>query len=85
MQGVIPQPEIAEILSKHFVGLATDADAPEEEVVALGMAHLADAMMLPFLMLVDGDGRWLGGGSGAVAPDRFREQLLDAVAEAGLE
>lgn len=85
MQGVIPQPEIAEILGEHFVGLAADADAPEEEVVALGIAHLADAMMLPFVMLVDGDGRWLGGGSGAVAPEPFKEQLLDAVAEAGRE
>ncbi len=67
------------------MGLAADADAPEEEVVALGMVHLADAMTLPFLMLVGPQGAWLGGGSGSVAPEPFLNELLDAVTEAGLD
>ena len=71
----MPQPAIAALLREHFVGLASDCDAPEDPVVALGMEHLADAMMLPFVMVVDGQGEFLAGSHGAVRPDRFQEVL----------
>ncbi len=47
------------------------------------MAHLADAMMLPFVMIVDGDGNYLAGSHGAVRPDRFEETLREVASPEG--
>ena len=81
VQSVVPRPRIAELLRKHFVGLAADADDPEPQVLDLGMQHLADATMLPFVLFTDADGNYLGGGHGAVDPGRF-EQALEQLTRA---
>ncbi len=67
MEGVIPRPDVALLLRDNFVALAADADAPEEEVKQLAM-RLENAMMLPFLIFADSEGRFLGGHSGMVTP-----------------
>ncbi len=77
MQGVIPQPAIAELLKPHFVGLASDCDAPEPAVIDLISEHLADGMMLPFVLVTDSQGAFLWGSHGAMNPDSFKETLLD--------
>ena len=61
----------------NFVALASDADAPERPVIELVAEHLADGMMLPFVLFTDSDGKWLAGSHGPVHPDRFRETLED--------
>jgi hypothetical protein len=68
-------------MSDHFVALASDADAPERPVVELVSEHLADGMMLPFVLFTDDKGQWLGGSHGAVHPDRFRDMVEDLVAD----
>jgi thioredoxin-related protein len=83
VQSIVPRPRVAALLKQHFVGLASDADDPEQQVVDLGMQHLADATMLPFVMFTDAEGNYLGGGHGAVEPARFEKALEQLVAEAG--
>ena len=74
MQGVVPRHDVAPILKEHFVALASDADDPEEGVLRL--AHnLEDAMMLPFVIFTDADGRFLAGSSGFVNPASFKATL----------
>ena len=75
MQGVLPQAGIAEILKAHFVGLASDCDAPEPQVIDLASTHLADAMMLPFLMITNADGEFLAGSHGSVNPNTLQATL----------
>ncbi|MFP6565375.1 MAG: hypothetical protein VCC68_12940 [Myxococcota bacterium] len=75
MQGVVPQPAVAKLLQDHFVALASDIDAPEDELVQLLTNNMPDAMMLPFVVFTDAEGNWVGGGQGAVHPDRFVETL----------
>ena len=74
MQGVVPHPEIAPLLREGFVAVASDCDDPEDEVLALA-EQLEDAYMLPFVLFADGEGRFLGGSSGAVNPITFKRQL----------
>jgi hypothetical protein len=74
VQGVVPRPEIAALLQRHFVALAADADDTEDEVVDLAQ-HLEDAMMLPFVLFADAEGRFLGGSSGRVDPRAFAARL----------
>ena len=67
MEGVVPRPDVAPLLREHFVGLAADADMPEEGVLRLA-ARLEDAMMLPFVIFADAEGEFLDGYSGVVTP-----------------
>jgi len=60
VQGVVPRAEIAPLLQQHFVALASDADDTEDAVLKLAY-NLEDAMMLPFVLFADADGRFLGG------------------------
>lgn len=80
VQSIVPMPNVARVLKEHYVAYASDADAPEQPVIDLAMDNMADAMMLPFVMFVDGDGNYLGGSHGAVAPDRFQQQIETLVA-----
>jgi hypothetical protein len=78
VQGVVPHPEIAPLLQRHFVALASDCDDPEDEVLALAN-QLEDASMLPFVLFADEDGRFLAGTSGAVNPLAFKQSLARLV------
>lgn len=79
MQGLVPNPAVAELLRTNFVGLAADCDAPEPEVVELVQRHLADGMMLPFVMFTDADGKFLAGSHGAVQLENLKTTLEDLV------
>jgi hypothetical protein len=74
VQGVVPHPEIAPLLQKGFVALASDCDEPEDAVLRLA-ARLQDANMLPFVIFTDADGNFLEGQSGAVNPLSFKQTL----------
>jgi hypothetical protein len=76
----MPQPGVAELLKEHFVGLASDCDAPEPQVVDLVAEHLADGMMLPFVLITDADGAFLTGWHGPVNPNTLQETLSGLVA-----
>jgi thioredoxin-related protein len=80
VQSIVPRPAVAALLKEHFVGLASDADDPEAEVLDLAMEHLADATMLPFVMFTDAEGHFLAGGHGAVDPARFEQSLRELAA-----
>ena len=49
------------------MALAADCDDPEEEVVELAR-KIEDAYMLPFVMVADAEGNYLGGASGMQTP-----------------
>lgn len=70
VQTVVPRPDVAPLLQEHFVALAADADDSEREVEKLAM-NLEDAMMLPFVLFADADGKFLDGFSGHVNPVLF--------------
>lgn len=74
MQGVVPHPEIAPLLQRGFVALASDCDDPEEPVELLA-GQIEDAYMLPFVIFASPDGRFLAGASGAVNPLTFKRRL----------
>ena len=74
MQGVLPRPDIAPKLQEGFVALASDADAPEPEVIELAQ-HLDGAMMLPFVLFADAEGNFLDGYSGVATPPMFLKKL----------
>ena len=77
VQSIVPRPAVAELLKQGFVALASDADDPQQPVVELAMEHLSDAMMLPFVMFTDAEGRFLAGGHGAVDPQAFERTLRE--------
>lgn len=74
VEAVVPRPDVAPLLKEGFVALASDCDDPEPEVLELAES-MPDATMLPFVMIADGDGRFLAGSSGAVAPKELRRML----------
>jgi hypothetical protein len=74
VQSVIPRPDVAPLLQQHFVALASDADDTEDEVMNHA-EHLEDAMMLPFVMFVGPDGKYIDGYSGATNPITFAARL----------
>jgi thioredoxin-related protein len=74
VQSVVPRPDVAAVLQAHFVALAADADDTEPEVEELAM-NLEDAMMLPFVLFADAEGRFLEGSSGPVNPITFAATL----------
>lgn len=80
MQGVVPRADIAPLLQQHFVAVASDADDTEEAVVELAY-NLEDAMMLPFVIFADADGRFLAGSSGFVDPATFKNTLEKLIAK----
>lgn len=80
VQSVVPRPDVAPLLQRHFVALASDCDDPEDEVVDLA-ERLEDAQMLPFVLFADPRGQFLEGSSGSVAPANFvktLQRLIDA-------
>ena len=74
MQGVLPRPDVAPLLQAGFVALASDADDPEDAVLRLAY-RIEDAMMLPFVLFADAEGKFLAGSSGFVNPAAFRATL----------
>ena len=64
----MPRPDIGPVLQEGFVALAADCDDPEEEVVELAK-KIEDAYMLPFVIVADSEGNYLGGASGAQTPE----------------
>ena len=64
----MPRPDIAPVLQEGFVALAADCDDPEEEVVDLAQ-RLEDAYMLPFVIVADSNGQFVGGASGMQTPE----------------
>ena len=79
VESVIPRPEVHAYLNEHFVSLADDCDEMAPQVLALGQKHMPAARMLPFIMVTDADGNWLGGSSGAVSAESLLELLRSAV------
>ena len=74
VQGVMPHPDIAPLLKKGFVALASDCDEPEDVVLQLA-SRLQDANMLPFVIFTDADGNFIEGQSGPVNPLSFKKTL----------
>jgi thioredoxin-related protein len=74
VQSVVPRPDVAPLLQRHFIALASDADDTEDEVIHLA-SQMEDAMMLPFVILTDKSGRFVSGSSGMVNPVTFAATL----------
>ncbi len=82
MEGVVPRPDVAPLLQDHFVALAADADASEDGVMQLAM-QLEGAMMLPFVIFADAEGKFLDGYSGVVTPPYLIKTLEKLTTQAG--
>ena len=80
MQGVVPRPDVAPLLQQHFIAVASDADDTEDAVLKLAY-NLEDAMMLPFVIFADAEGRFLAGSSGFVNPTMFKSTLEKLIAK----
>ncbi len=78
VQNAVPHGEVAPILARHFIALASDCDDAEDAVQDLS-ERLPDATMLPFLLLADSEGRFLVGSEGAQGPRALKELLLRAI------
>ncbi len=76
VQNVMPSPAVRAELEKHFVLLATDCDAPEEAVRAIGAKHMSHARSLPFVMYLRSDGSFVTGTQGGRDPHTFLHDLL---------
>ncbi|GAC1393874.1 MAG: hypothetical protein NVSMB47_01940 [Polyangiales bacterium] len=68
-------PAIKDEVEEHFVLLATDCDAPEEPVRAIGARHMSKATALPFVLYLDSDGNFLYGTHGARPKDSLLHDL----------
>ncbi len=80
VQNTLKLPEIAPLLAEHFVLLAADCDNADEDVEEIAL-KLEEAMELPFVLLLDSNGQFLGGVSGAVEGvqlERTLERLVEA-------
>lgn len=78
VEKTIAKEEIAEFLNAHFVGLASDADAPEEAVAAL-IARLPRQSPTPLCIYLDPDGRVVHSTAGGRPPAVFLNDLTDAM------
>ncbi|QDV05062.1 hypothetical protein Poly30_05570 [Planctomycetes bacterium Poly30] len=67
---------MAPLLQEHYIAVASDCDDPEEEVIGLAQ-QLEDAMMLPFVLFADADGKFLDGYSGVVTPPYLIKKLTE--------
>lgn len=74
VQAVLPRPDIAPLVQKHYVALAGDADLPETEVHRL-LFKLRTASMLPIVIVTDAKGQFLEGLSGVSDPARIKALL----------
>ena len=70
----MPHAEVAPLLKRGFVALASDVDDPEEEVLALAR-NLENARMLPFVLFTDEHGHFVTGSSGSVNATAFKSTL----------
>jgi hypothetical protein len=75
---VMPLPAVKSRLSASAVGLASDCDDPEPTVDAMLRRNLPGADMLPLVGILDPDGRWITGFSGACSAERFQAHLASA-------
>ena len=71
---------MAPLLSEHFVAVASDCDEPEPAVIEIAQ-QLEDAMMLPFVLFADAEGKFIDGYSGVVTPPYLIKKLKELTAK----
>ena len=67
---------MAPLLNEHFIAVASDCDNPEPEVIEIAQ-ELEDAMMLPFVLFADAEGKFIDGYSGVVTPPYLIKKLTE--------
>jgi hypothetical protein len=65
------------MLREHFVSVALDCDRVPEDLRRRALEHLPHLRALPFIFLVDAEGRWLGGSTGSTTSEALK-RLIDA-------
>ncbi len=58
------------------MAVASDCDEPEPEVIEIAQ-ELEDAMMLPFVLFTDANGKYIDGYSGVVTPPYLIKKLTE--------
>ncbi len=58
------------------MAVASDCDEPEPEVIEIAQ-QLEDAMMLPFVLFTDANGKYIDGYSGVVTPPYLIKKLTE--------
>jgi thioredoxin-related protein len=79
VEKTLKKPALSELLAKHYVALAADCDAGDEDVDELAM-KLEGAEMLPFVLVCDSRGQFLDGLSGRISPESL-QRLLERLSE----
>lgn len=69
-------PKFKDRLKDNFVGVVSNIDEPAKRIADLIKENMSDARTLPFVMLLDKNGKWLGGVWGNITDKEFKE-LLD--------
>ena len=77
VERTLAKEEVAEVMAKHFVCVASDADQLEPDVAAL-IAQLPRKEPTPLCIYLDGDGRLLTSTAGGRPPAVLLNDMLSA-------
>ena len=61
-----------------FIGVASDADAPNEKILKIIKDNVSGALTLPIIVLLDKSGKYVGGLWGKVTDEQFKELISKA-------
>jgi hypothetical protein len=75
---VIPQEPVRTLLNEAFVCVAIDCDRMQPDLKALALAHLSPLRVLPFIIVLDATGAWIGGRTGSTSLEALSELLEGA-------
>jgi hypothetical protein len=75
---VIPREPVRTLLNEAFICVAIDCDRMEPDLRALALAHMAPLRVLPFILVLDPEGAWLGGRTGSTSLEALSELLETA-------
>ena len=79
VERTLAKEEVAEVMAKHFVTVASDADAPDPDVARL-VAELPKKEPTPLCIYLDADGHVLASTAGGRPPAVLLNDMLGAIA-----
>ena len=66
-------------MNETFVCVAMDCDHMDPDLRALALAHMAPLRVLPFILILNQEGAWLGGRTGSTSLEALSELLETAL------
>jgi len=62
----------------NFIGVASNADAPNEKLLEIIRKNVSGATTLPIIMLLDKSGKYVGALYGKIGAEEFKELISKA-------